>query len=104
MAPQKCADRTGGVEAFVFDSELLRVVVFEQAQRGAAKQAEVGGGVTFAQVGLIFLERHIELPMPFVLDRPVAANGLSEAACGEFAAEDIVTRFDGLFPVACRLV
>ena len=32
-------------EAFVFDSELLGVVVFEQAQPGSTAQAEVDGGV-----------------------------------------------------------
>lgn len=58
----------GGVEAFVFDSELLGVVVFQKAQCGTADQAEVGRGVAFAKAGLVFLKGHLQLPMQLVLD------------------------------------
>jgi hypothetical protein len=44
----------GGEEAFVGDSDLVSVLVFEQAQTNSAKQAEVGGGVPFAESRLIF--------------------------------------------------
>ncbi len=68
----------GSIEAFVFDSELFGVVVFEKAQGGAAHQAEVGGSVAFAEAGLVFLKRHVQLPMQLVLDAPVTANGFGE--------------------------
>ena len=94
----------GGDESFVFDTDFVGEVVFEQAQSGSAEQAEVGGGVTFAEAGLIFLERHVELPMQLVLDAPVTANGLGEAAGGQLFTEDVVPHFDGLLPVASGLV
>ena len=90
----------GGDEAFVFDSEFLCVVVFEQAQSGSAEQAEVGGRVTFAETGLVFLKRHVQLPMQLVLDAPVTADGFGEAAGSELLAEDVVPHFGGLLPVA----
>jgi len=48
----------GGVEAFIFDTEFLGVVVFQKAQRGAADQAEVGVAVAFADPRLVFAERY----------------------------------------------
>ena len=101
---QEVAVVPGSVEAFVFDTELFGVVVFEKAQGGAAHQAEVGGSVAFAEAGLVFLKRHVQLPMQLVLDAPVTANSFGEAAGGELFAEDVVPYFDGLLPVTSDLI
>ena len=69
----------GGVEAFVFDSELLGVVVFRKAQGGAVDQAEFGGGVAFAEAGLVFLIGQVQLPMQLILDTPVTVNRFGSA-------------------------
>jgi hypothetical protein len=43
------ADGVAVEEAFVFDSDLVGVVVFQQAQPGLAEQADIVGGVPFAE-------------------------------------------------------
>ena len=101
---QKVVVVPSGVEAFVFDSELLGVVVLEQAQRGAAEQAEVAGGVAFAEAGLVFLKGHVELPMQFVFEAPMATYRGRKEACGELLAENVVTHLNGPFPIADRFV
>jgi hypothetical protein len=52
-----------GSKTFVFYTNLERVVVFQQAQGRAAKDAEVGVSVAATQARLILLEGYIELPM-----------------------------------------
>ena len=50
----------------MFLAGLVCGLVLEQAERGAAEDAEVGVGVAFADAALILLKRHIELPVPIV--------------------------------------
>ena len=52
----------GGVEAFVFDTVFWKEIVFQEAQCGAAEQAEGRSRVAFAEAGLIHLERRVQLP------------------------------------------
>ncbi len=74
------------------------------AQCGAKDEAEVGRGVSCAEAALVFLKRHVQLPMQLVLDAPVTANRFGKAAGGELLAQDVVPRFDGLLPVASCLI
>ena len=68
-------------------------LVLQQAQRGAAEDAEVRVRVAFADAALVFLKRHIELPVQTVLDSPVAAHRLGEATRREVLAENVVADF-----------
>jgi hypothetical protein len=62
-----------GGEAFVFYTDLQRVVVFQQAQSCSTKDAEVGVSMTATQTRLILLKCYVELPMQAILDRPMTA-------------------------------
>ena len=61
----------GGSKAFVLDAQLERVVVFQQAQGCSTENTEVRVGVAATQARLVFLKRHVELPMQAILDRPM---------------------------------
>ncbi len=83
-----------GGEAFVLDADLAVWFVLQQAQRGAAEDAEVGVGVAFADAALVFLKRHVELPVQTVLDPPVAAHRRRRSVWRrEVLAEDVVADF-----------
>ena len=78
----------GGVEAFVFESELFGVIAFQKSQCGSMNQAEVGCRASLAEARLVFLKRHFQLPMQLVFDAPVTANRFGEAAGGQLFTED----------------
>jgi hypothetical protein len=48
--------------------------------------------VTLSDAALVFLKRHIELPMQAVLDTPVAAPGFGESTRREVLAENVAAR------------
>ena len=79
-----------GREAFVLQADLQGAVVFQQAQRGAAEDAEVGIGVALAKAGLVLAKRHVELPVQSVFNRPVSADCGGELLRGELPAEDVI--------------
>jgi hypothetical protein len=86
-------------KVFVLHADLQRVVVLQQAQRRATEDAEVGVGMAKPHAGLILLERHIELPMQLVFDRPVAANRSSELLRRELLAQDVVAHLVAKFQI-----
>src|SRR5262245_26460572 len=80
----------GGGEPPVRDPHLQGGVVLQQAQRRAAEDAEVRVGVPLADSALVLLERHVELPMQPVLDRPMAPYRGAEPAPGELLAQEVI--------------
>ena len=68
-------------------------VFFSRLSAVAAEDAEVRVGVSLADAALVFLKRHVELPMQTVLDRPVAAHGGGESAGRHVLAQDVVPHF-----------
>ncbi len=67
-------------ETFVLDADLQGGLILQQAQRGAAKDAEIGIGVALADAALVFLKGDIELPVQTVFDTPVVAHCVGESA------------------------
>ncbi len=92
-----------GFEAFVFDADFGGPLVLQQAQRGPPQDAEVGVGVSFANAALVLLERHVELPVPPVLNAPMTAHRLCEPLRGDRFAEDVVPDFHAVLAVALRV-
>src|SRR3984957_3514749 len=56
--------------------------------------------MTFSDAALVFLKRHIELPMQAVLNSPMAAHGFGKATRGKILAEDIVTDLVAFLAIA----
>ena len=53
-----------------------------------------------ADAALVFLERHVELPVQIVFDTPVAAHRLGESSRRDVLAKNVVADFDALLAVA----
>ena len=91
-------------QSFVFDSHAAAVVVFEQAQGRASQAAEVGVGVPLANAALVFLERHIQLPVTAILDRPMTANRFPKSARCQGLAQNVIAYFARPLAIAKRLI
>ncbi len=93
----------GGCEAFVLDAYLACQFVLEQAECRASHDAEVRIRMTFTNPALVFLKRHVELPVQTVLNAPVVAHCLGKAASREIPAENVVADLVARLAVALRL-
>ena len=76
------------------------MVVFEQAQGGAAQAAEVGIGVAFPDAALVLLEGDVQLPVQSVLDGPMVADGLGKFLRRQVFAENVMPAFRAFLAVA----
>ena len=90
-------------EAFVFDPDLVGCFVLEHDQSGLSEGAEVDIRMSFADSGMILSERHVQLPVELVLDRPVACHHLGKSLCRELLAQDVVPNVGALLAIPCRV-
>ena len=65
-------------------------MALEQVDGEAAKPGEIVGHVPVACTALVFVEGHVEPPMPRILDAPMAANRPGETRAAESTADDEV--------------
>ena len=64
------------LEALVFESELGRLVLLEQAEGNATQGGEVLGAVVSAQARVVFAESDIEHPMGGVFGLPMFTDSM----------------------------
>ena len=93
----------GGCESCVVDAYLACQFVLQQAACRASHDAEVRVRMTFANTALVFLKRHVELPVQMVLNAPVVTHHLGKAASREIPAENVVADLVALLAAALRL-
>ena len=67
-----------GGEPFRLHSDLLALLVLQQAQGHPADDGEVGVGMPLPDPAPVLAERHVELPMQRVLDGPVILPSKSQ--------------------------
>ena len=82
---------------------LLVFSFFEHNQSGLAEAAEADIRMSFADSGMILSERHVQLPVDLVLDRPAARHPLRESLGRELLAQNMVPNVSVVITIPCRV-
>ena len=85
----------GGVERLVRLPQFARSLL-EQRGRESPNQAHVRTGIAIHRRIRILAERHIEYPVQFVFDRPMATNASAQWLGRPLPAADVIVRRAGV--------